>query len=85
MAKLNTPISAAETKAQAEDTKRNPSTKVGGSAGTNGQNVFVTLCFTGGQTIDPKEIFDMVDDKFGTVASVKSTVSRGTYIFNIES
>jgi len=84
MANLNTPISATKTKEQMEEASRNPSTKVGGGA-TTGQTVHISLRFTGGQTITPKEIIEMVDAKFGTVASIKSSVSRGTYIFQIES
>jgi hypothetical protein len=84
MANRNTPISAAETKAQMESAVGNPTSKVGGDA-TAGQTVFITLRFTGGQSIKPKEIYEMVDAKFGTVASIKNTAARGNYIFNIES
>lgn len=83
MANINTPVSAAKTKEQMESTVKNPETKLGGAA-TGGQNVFITLRFTGGQTIKPKEIYEMVDAKYGTVASVNASVDRGTYIFNVE-
>lgn len=83
MANFNTVISAAETKAQAEDTVQNPSTEVGGDASC-GQNVFITLTFSGGQTIKAKDIYEMVDAKYGTVASIKRTVARNCFIFDIE-
>lgn len=83
MANINTPISATKTKEQMESTKQNPETKVGGEA-TTGQNVFITLRFTGGRTIKPKEIYEMVDAKFGTVASLRPLVANGVYEFNIE-
>jgi anti-sigma28 factor (negative regulator of flagellin synthesis) len=82
LANINTPISATATKEQTEDKVQNPETAVGGDA-TCGQNVFITLKFTGAQTIKPVEIYEMVDAKYGTVASVKATVARGTYIFDI--
>ncbi len=83
MANLNTPISAAKTKEHMEDTKRNPETKVGGNVQA-GQVVHVTLRFTGGQTVKPREIYEMVDAKFGTVSSLKDTAARGAYEFQIE-
>lgn len=83
MANLNTPISATKTKEHLEDTKRNPETKVGGDVQA-GQVVHMTLRFTGGLTIKPKEIYEMVDAKFGTVASLRSSAGRGTYEFQIE-
>jgi predicted alternative tryptophan synthase beta-subunit len=83
MANINTQVTAAESKTQMEAAGVNPETVVGGEA-TGGQNVFITLRFTGGRTIKPKEIYEMVDAKYGTVAAVNSSVSRGTYIFNIE-
>lgn len=84
IANINTPISATQTAEQMENTVKNPETAVGGDV-TTGNMVHITLRFTGGQTIKPKEIMEMVDAKYGTVASVKNSVARGTYIFNIES
>lgn len=84
MTVINTPISATATNTQAEDTVQNPTQVVGGTDGASGQIVHVTLRFTGGLTFDPNVLYDGINSAYGTVASIKETVARDTYIFNIE-
>lgn len=75
-------ISAAATNTQAEDTTQNPVTTV--STGVPGNQIaHISLIFKG-IDVDPNTIYDMVNSAYGTVASVKETVARGTYIFVIE-
>jgi len=85
MPNIQTPISAAETKAQMENTTLNPEVKIGGTeeSGASDLVVSVTLHFAGGQTFKPKELYEALDAKYGTVASLHSTVARNTYDFAI--
>jgi hypothetical protein len=85
MANINTPISAAETKAQMENAALNPETVVGGTEGSTAGDltVCINLTFAPGQTFKPKELYEALDAKFGTVASLNSTVSHGSYDFLI--
>jgi hypothetical protein len=85
MANIQTPISAAETKAQMENAVQNPEIKVGGSEASGGSDLTVTvnLHFASGQTFSPKELYEALDAKYGTVASMESTVARNNYNFLI--
>lgn len=82
MANINTPISAAATNTQVEDTVQNPTTTV--STGAPGNHVFHLSLIFKGINVDPNQIYDMVDGTFGTVASVKGTVARNTHVYVIE-
>ena len=82
MANINTPISAAATNTQAEDTVQNPTTVNDGNL--HGNVFFLTLVFGPGRTCDPNAIYDMVDGTYGTVASQKETVARNSMILKIE-
>lgn len=81
MAQINTPITAAETKTQFESAALNPETTVGGTEGSTGGDltVCVNLTFAPGLTFKPKELYEALDAKYGTVASLDSMVSHGTY------
>lgn len=82
MANINTVVSAAATNTQAEDTTQNPVTTVSTNVPGN-HIVHISLRFSG-VNVDPNAIYDMIDGTYGTVASVKGTVARNTYIFQIE-
>jgi len=85
MPNINTPISAAETKALMENTSLNPDVVVGGSATAGGSDLTVTvnLHFEAGQTFKPKELYEALDAKYGTVSAINSTVARNNYNFLI--
>lgn len=80
MAAINTPITAAATNTQAEDTVQNP-TIVNTAPETKIVNV--TLIFRG-VNFDPNVLYDGLNSAYGTVASTKATLARRTYIFTIE-
>jgi hypothetical protein len=77
---INTPVSASNTNTQAEDTVQNP-TAVNTAPETKIVNV--TLVFKG-VNFDPNVLYDGLNTAYGTVASVKSSLARRTYIFQIE-
>lgn len=85
MPNINTPISATETKAQMENAALNPEIKVGGNEAEGGSDltVFVALHFAAGQTYKPKVLYEALAAKYGTVASMKRTVSRNDFDFLI--
>lgn len=80
MAAINTPVSATATNTQAEDTVQNP-TAVNTAPET--KVVHVSLIFKGVDW-DPNVLYDGLNTAYGTVASTKDSVARGTYIFTIE-
>lgn len=81
MTNIQTPISAAQTKTQMEDLVQNPEITVGGSEASGGSDLTVTvnLHFASGQTFSPKALYEALDAKYGTVASMDSTVARNNY------
>lgn len=80
MPAINTPVSASNTNTQAEDTVQNP-TAVNTAPET--KTVHVTLVFRG-VNFDPNTLYDGLNSAYGTVASVKGTLARRCYIFQIE-
>jgi hypothetical protein len=80
MAAINTPVSQTATNTQVQDTVQNPTTTL---TAPEGGVVHITLQFRG-DNIDPNEIYDIIAAGLGTVASVKGTVARNTWIFLCE-
>ena len=71
------PLTAAQTEAQLDDTSRNPTQTAGHPV-----NVHVDLKFVG-VAFDPSDLYDALNAQWGTVASDKDTMQRGTYQFTI--
>lgn len=84
MTAINTPIADTATNTQAEDTVQNPVTTVSTTTGAPGRHIAHIALVFNGINVDPNTIYDMVNSAYGTVASVKATVARNTYIFDIE-
>jgi hypothetical protein len=77
---INTPVSATATNTQAEDTVQNPTST---APDPETRVVHVSLILKG-VTFDPNVLYDGLNSAYGTVASTKDSVARGTYIFTIE-
>lgn len=70
------PKTAASTKTQCENATENPTSTA------KRQIVHVTLIFDGVSYV-PKEIYEALDTKFGTVKAENDSVNRGNFVFNI--
>jgi hypothetical protein len=80
MADINTPIDASATEVAMGDTVQNPP-RVVGNYGTHIVHLDLVLR---GVDFSPGDIYTMVNAQYGTVASVKETSARGTYILEVE-
>ena len=78
MAAIETVISQTATNTQVQDTVQNPTTTLVDP----GRGVVHISLILRGDNIDPNEIYDGIASTLGTVASVKSTVARNTWIFD---
>jgi hypothetical protein len=67
------PLTAAKTKSELEKLSQRSS---------NPTNVHVNLIFKGVK-VKPVEIYEALDTKFGTVASLKDTVAHDDYTFEV--
>lgn len=82
MANINTPITAAATSTQLDDTTQNPTTT--SPSTTHGKCLYITLVYGPGVTCDPEAVYDLIEGGFTTVASQKELVARDTMILKIE-
>lgn len=76
MAANKVPLSASSTNTQMDNATLNPT----GTA--NRQTYHITLVAEG-VSINPDDIYDMLDAQYATVAGEKTTMTRNCWIFNI--
>jgi hypothetical protein len=69
-------LPAATTNTQMDNTALNPT-------GTANRQVYHITIVAQGVSIDPDNIYDMLDAQYATIAGEKNTMSRNTWIFNV--
>lgn len=78
------PLSASDTNTQMDNGTLNPDVDADPLTGVNrnAQIVHITLVCQN-VTVTPDDVYDALDTEFAVVAGEKTTMSRGTWIFNI--